>query len=211
MRASRPELRSQGLGVALRRLGTGLREAVLLAGPIAALEAVGPLTFNDGFDLMVFFGASLLAIALGQAARVGWMPFTVGVLSRMWQYVQSTVRRRYLSYAIGFRPTPGVRIIPDRTLAVPTVLMAAALVVLGALGPLAYEGLTWMREHVAYTPYLLVLVAIWTTMLVTVLLCGFFMQRLLARMTRSNGGSPFPYFLLPPHRLLCSTSRQHSG
>ena len=195
MRASRPELRSQGLGVALRRLGTGLREAVLLAGPIAALEAVGPLTFNDGFDLMVFFGASLLAIALGQAARVGWMPFTVGVLSRMWQYVQSTVRRRYLSYAIGFRPTPGVRIIPDRTLAVPTVLMAAALVVLGALGPLAYEGLTWMREHVAYTPYLLVLVAIWTTMLVTVLLCGFFMQRLLARMTRSNGGSPFPYFL----------------
>ena len=193
MRASRPGLIPQALGLALRRIGVGLREAVLLAGPIAALETIGPAALNDGFDLMVFFAASLLCIALGQAARVGWMPVTVGALRRVWQHVQSTVRRRYLSYAIGFRPTPGVTVIPDRTLAVPTVLMGAALVLLGALGARTYEGLTWVREHVAYTPYLLALVAIWGAMLLTVLLCGFFLQRMLARMSQMRGGSPAPY------------------
>lgn len=193
MRASRPGLTAQGLGPTLRRLGSGLREAVLLAGPVAALETIGPRALHDGFDLMVFFVAVLLGIALGQAARVGWLPFTVATLRRGWQYVQTTVRRRYLSYAIGFRPTPGVEMIPDRTLAVPTLLMAATLVLLGALGSLTYTVLTWVRDHVAYTPYLATLVAIWGAMLLTVLLCGFFLQRLLARMSQARGGSALPY------------------
>lgn len=185
----------QGLAPALRRLGSGLREAVLIAGPIAGLEAVGPLTFNDGFDLMVLFGVVLVAIVLGQAARVGWMPVTTRTAGRVAKRTQALLRQNFLSYAVGFRPTPGVAIRPDRTLIVPTLAGATVLVLVAALGPRLFEGLTWVKEQVAYTPYLAGLVTLWSLMLMTVLLCGFFLQRWLARIAQGTGGSPTPYLV----------------
>ncbi|MDF1700731.1 MAG: hypothetical protein P1V36_06200 [Planctomycetota bacterium] len=195
MRASRPSLSPHGLGLALRRVGVRLREAALLAGPVAALEAVGPLTLNDGFDLMVLFGVVLVTILLGQALRAGWMPLTQHAAATLRERGRSILRRLSPAYAVALRPTPGIPIHADNTLTTPILTMAGAAIVLAALGALTFTGLTWVKLHVSYTLYLAGLVSIWSTMLLSVLFCGFCMQQWLSRVARRTGGSPAPYLL----------------
>ncbi|MDA1194924.1 MAG: hypothetical protein O2894_07035 [Planctomycetota bacterium] len=193
MRASRLELALGSVGVALRRTGTMLREVLLLVGPIRALEAVGPYTRGDGFDLMLFCGALLAGILLLNAARAGWMPWTVRAVHAVARRGRTWGRRILPRQAMAFRPTADARPLPDRALVGPILVLLALLFGLLALGPNLYVGLRALKTHVAYTPYLALLVSIWALLLVTVLACALCFQQWLAAASRRRGGSSTPY------------------
>jgi hypothetical protein len=195
VRASRPSLSLQGLGPALKWVGVHLREAVLIAGPIAVLESVGPLTHNDAFDLMLLFGVVLAIIVLAQAARTGWMPLTVHALERTRGLGHALLRRLSPRYAVAFRPSPDALTIPDSTLNGPIAVATVLFLALGALGTLTFDGLTFVKDHVSYTLYLAGLVTVWALMLLTILLCAVSLQQGLVKRSRQHGGSPLPYVL----------------
>ncbi len=193
--ASRPSLSLHGIALALRRVGTSLREAILLAGPIAALEAIGPLTRNDGYDLMVLFAAMLVVIVLAQAARAGWLPLSSRLLGVVRSVGRTLLRRLSPRYAVAFRPAPEARPLADHSLAVPIAWLTGLFLGLGALGHLTLSGLGLVKVHVSYTLYLAGLVAVWALMLLTVLLCAVSLQQWFAQRSRKGQHSGTPYLL----------------
>ena len=195
MRTSRSVLSTRGFGLALRHLVGGIREALLVATPIAILEQVGPYARHDGFDFAILCATALCVLLLAQASRAGWMPVTERAVLGVWAYLRSFARRLAPRYAVAFRPTADTHALPDRTLAAPTQGLAVAVVVLGALGPHTLAGLLVLKAHVSYTLYLAGLGLVWGLMFLTVLVCAVSLQQWIGGYVRRHGPSPGPYFL----------------
>lgn len=157
-----------GLGLAVRRTGSALREVLLIAAPIAALEAVGPHSPHDGTDLVVLSGAALVVMLLVRAAQRGWLPAT----QRVAQAVKARSLRLFRAvsprYAVAFRPTAEVVPVPDRTLLTPIAVLTVLLVGAALLGPNLFTGLSFLKTSVSYTLYLVGLALVWSLMFVAV-------------------------------------------
>jgi len=157
-----------GLGLAVRRTGTALREALLLAAPIAALEAVGPHSPHDGTDLVVLSGAVLVVLVLARAAQRGWLPAARSAALALKQHALKLFRVISPRYAVAFRPTAEVVPVPDRTLLVPIAVLTGLLVGAALLGPRLFTGLLFLKTSVSYTLYLAGLALIWSLMFLAV-------------------------------------------
>lgn len=195
MRALRSVLPIHGLGLALRRLGSSVREILLLASPVVLLERAGPYALHDGFDFAILCATTLGIVLLAQAAQAGWMPVTRRVLRATWGRLKRAARHLSPRYAVAFRVTAEARALPDRTLRGPTLGLAAGIVVLGLLGGRTFEALLFVKAHLSYTLYLALLALLWGTMLGTVLACAVSLQQWLGAWSRRLRGSARPYVL----------------
>ncbi|MDJ0520466.1 MAG: hypothetical protein QNJ90_00170 [Planctomycetota bacterium] len=193
MRTSRPIPSTRGLGLALRRTGSVIRESLLLAAAITLVEAAGPFAAHDGADLIVVIGAALLVALLTQAGRIGWLPASAHVVSRTWLRLKAAALRLAPRYAVAFRPSPGAEVLPDRTLAAPRLWLLGLLVALTAGGPYLFDGLLLLREHVAYTIYLIALAAVWSVLFFAVVFGCIAAAQWLHAVARRRGGSALPF------------------
>jgi hypothetical protein len=163
---------------AARRTGSILREAVLLAGFVAAIEFAGPLARIDAVDLVVLAGAVLLGILLAQAARAGWLPGTSIVAARLAERGRTLLRTVSPRYAVALRPSESARPLRDRALLVPILVISASAVGFLALGerllggPSSFGLLWFVKTQVSYTVYLAIVAALWSVFLLTMVLAA---------------------------------------
>ena len=193
MRTTRPVPTTRGLGFALRRTGSVLRESFLLAGAISLVEAGGAYAPHDGADLIIVIGAVLLGMLLAQAARHGWMPATQRVGGDLWARLRALGRRIAPRYAVAFRPAPEALVLPDRTLAAPRLWILGTLVALTAAGPYLLQGLLFLKTSVAYTIYLVGLALVWAVLFSAVVLGCVAAAQWLHAFSRRHGGSILPF------------------
>ncbi len=144
-----------------RRLLALVIEIALLAWAVLLLEAIGVRATDDGADLIGFLAGGLLVAGLAATARAGYLPATRSIASKVRQAGLGAFRRLDPPSGVAFRlpEEPAPR--PDRSRVLPClvlVLLGLAAVVGGThiLG-----GLVWIKESLAYTPYLLGLGLLW--------------------------------------------------
>lgn len=143
------------------RIASGVIELWLIALSVQMLEFVGRATFDDAADVVGVLLLLLLGMLLTGAAKAGRAPVTAFLAGGAVQRVRSWVRTLEPAAGVAFRlptePLP-VRWTPRKA----TLLALGALTLLTLLvGPFLLTGLAWVRVHVAYTPYLVGLVALW--------------------------------------------------
>jgi len=170
VRVNRPLPAIHQVGLAVRRSGAILREALLLAAPIAALESLGRYSPNDGADLISVCAAAVVVMLLARAVRIGWLPGTrrMALLVK----VRGLALFRAISprYAVAFRPTAEVVPVPDRTLLVPILGLTVALAGAAVLGPRLLDTLEFLKTSVSYTVYLVGLASLWSLLFVAIVL-----------------------------------------
>ena len=192
MRVSRTTPTLHGFGLAVRRTGALLREALLLAAPIAALEWAGRHSPHDGTDLVLLAGAGAVAYLLVCAARAGWLPAlsaAAGALKEVGLYLFRLISPRY---AVAFRPTAEVVPVPDRTLLGPIALLIGLLVGAALLGAYLFDALLFVKQHVSYTLYLAGLATVWSLLFVAIVFGSLATAQWLQQVGRSTGAGLAP-------------------
>ncbi len=195
MRTSRPLTVIRGLGSAVRRMGSILRESLLLAAAISLIEAAGRFAVHDGADLIVVIGAALLGMLLVRAGRAGWLPASHRVVSVTWARLKSLAQQLAPRYAVAFRPAPAAEALPDRTLAAPRLWILALLVAFTAGGPFVFAGLLFLKTHMAYSLYLAALAAVWSVLFLAVVFGCVAAAQWLHAVARRRGSGTLPFTL----------------
>jgi hypothetical protein len=168
VRLSRTTPTLHSFGGALRRAGSVLREALLLATPLAALEAAGPYSPHDGTDLLVLTGVAAVVYLLVRAARRGWLPGASALGGALRTLGLRLFRAVSPRYAMAFRPTAEVAALPDQTLLAPIAVLTGLLVAAATLGHLLFPALLALKQGVSYTLYLGALATLWALLFVAV-------------------------------------------
>ncbi len=163
MRSLRPFLARPSSGRSWR---AGLSAGLEVAGALAllvALERVGRATpASDVVDLGVVVGGLLPVAALvALGVRRGRLPLTRAALSRVGRALRRRARALSPRYHVALRLPAGEPLHPERALVLPLLLAALGAGAALLLGPRLPGALTSLRG-VAYTPYLLALLTLWT-------------------------------------------------
>jgi hypothetical protein len=197
VRIARPALPVGRLALgALRRTAGFLRETILPAALVACLEFLGPHVPHDGADLIVLLGVALIGAFVATEARAGRLPGTRRLARAARRRLVAWVRRLQPRYAVAFRPTRNTEAQPDATLRAPAAVLAAAAVLLAALGDALFQGLLWVKVHASYTLYLAGLTSIWAVQAMAILGGGLAAAHWLQSRQRTRPGPPSGGLLL---------------
>jgi hypothetical protein len=166
----------------LRRTFASPRAARVLRASLEVLGwilAVGLLEYlggtarvGDVFDLglLIVAAGPLVALAVLGAAS-GRLPFTRAAFAAAGSALRRGVRALDPRYHVALRLPEHARTLPDRPLLVLLAVLGAALAAVVAFGPsVLLVGLMAVKDGLAYTPYLLLLSALWFVMLALVTL-----------------------------------------
>ncbi len=146
----------------LGRIATGVLELWLLVLGVQLLEFVGRVAFDDASDVVGVLLLLLMGMMLVGAARAGRAPVS--------RFVGGAVVGGVRRWIQGLEPAAGVAFrLPADPPALCWTPRAGTLVAVGVLavaaaagGRWVLQGLEWTRDAVAYTPYLMGLVLLWS-------------------------------------------------
>ena len=185
------------VGVFLRRVGTFLRETVLLAAFVGLIEVTGSHAVHDGADLMALGGASILLALIARGGRAGWLPLTGALMERCREGLQAGIRRLAPGYAIAFRRDEEVPARADTVLLWPLAVVGTLALLVLAVGPWLQPGALFLKEHVSYVLYLTVMATVWALqggiLLIGLVAAGTWLRR---RVLQQRGPAPSLALLL---------------
>ena len=161
MRTQRRFRLDHPMALSLRRVGVWVRETALWGAFIALIEVSGRHAVHDGADLCVVVGAGILLSLLTKAARTGWLPTTHALIRRASAAGRAALRAVAPGHAIAFRRTADVPAQPDRVLLWPIAFAGTTAILLLGLGPYVEPGALFVKQHVSYLLYLIVIAAAW--------------------------------------------------
>ncbi len=138
-----------------------LLEVGTVGAGIVLLEAVGRFAIDDAADLVGAMVAGLLVALLVGAARSGRAPLTRQLARVTWRGLQRLWNRLSPQAGVAFRLPAEPAPLPYRPHRRLLLGLAAAIVLILALGARLPAAMTFIKHEVAYTPYLLLLVASW--------------------------------------------------
>lgn len=163
MSSLRPHLRSPTSATGWNPRWAAAAEGAAWVALVALLEWLGRSTdLGDVFDLaVVVLGLAPLALLVAAGLRRRWLPLTARAFAHGSRSARRLARRLDPQYHLALRLPAGTATHPESPLRGPLLLLASATAGALLLGPRLWAGLDLLRG-LLYTPYLLVLLALWT-------------------------------------------------